>query len=112
MALGVEVLINTVLKSGCGEGGTTPPILIMSPILVGENIGETWLDGMFGGWERGKLSLDFARHFKTVADKYHCHFLDAAQYARPSDEDCIHIRLEDHRPLGEAVAAKIREILG
>ena len=25
--------------------------------------------GMFGGWERGKLSLDFARHFKTVAER-------------------------------------------
>ena len=37
-------------------------------------------------------------------------FLDAADYAGPSETDGLHMEAADHAALGEAVAGKIREI--
>lgn len=112
IAAGIETLIGIVKRMKCGPGGTTPPILIMSPILTKEDRSGTWLDGMFGGHERAAMSREFAPLYKEVADGTGCYFLDAAQYARPCDEDGVHIYPPDHFPLADAVAKKIKEILG
>lgn len=109
---GLEVLIRIVRSSGCGYDGTCPPILIMSPIHIKADRSGTWLDEMFGGPEVAAQSHQLAKYYKTVADGCGCYFLDAAKYASPCDEDGIHINPPDHVPLGNAVAGKIREILG
>ena len=41
-----------------------------------------------------------------------CHFLDTAPIWTPSDLDGIHFEVGEHRKLAEAVADKVREILG
>ena len=112
ISLGIEVLINIVKNSGCGYNGTTPPILIMSPIHVKENRKGTWLHEMFGDEQRAQQSHLFAKYYKIIADRYNCEFLDAAEFARPSDADGIHIDPPDHFKLGQAVAKKIKNILG
>ena len=111
-AAGIETLIKIVKNSGCGYNGTTPPILIISPIHIKSDRSGTWLHEMFGGPDRAAMSHDFAKYYQFIADGYGCYFLDAAQYASPCNEDGIHINPPDHKPLGQAVADKIKEILG
>ncbi|MEL7642811.1 MAG: lipase, partial [bacterium] len=61
---------------------------------------------------RAQQSHLFAKYYKIIADRYNCEFLDAAEFARPSDADGIHIDPPDHFKLGQAVAKKIKNILG
>jgi lysophospholipase L1-like esterase len=57
-------------------------------------------------------SRKFAEHYQRVAKKYGCHFLDTAQIIVSSDLDGIHFEADQHRKLGLAVAARVREALG
>lgn len=111
IARGIEVLIKIVRNTPCGYDGGTPPILIMSPIHVKENREGGWLYEMFGDAERARQSYQLAHYYKMIANRWDCHFLDAAQFAHPSDEDGIHIDPPDHFPLASAVAEKIKSIL-
>ncbi len=84
-------------------------ILLISPILIGEiNADHYEYDLIPDGHEESKK---FAALYKAVADKCGAYFLDAAQYAEPGTIDSEHMMPEGHRALGEAVAAKIKEIL-
>jgi hypothetical protein len=54
----------------------------------------------------------FSQHYRRVADELVCELLDTAEVIVSSDIDGIHFEVEEHRKLGEAVAAHVREILG
>lgn len=84
-------------------------ILLISPILVGAELEKTGEDDIMP--DAHEESKKFAALYKAMADKCGAYFMDAAQYANPGDIDCEHMALEGHRALGEAVAAKIKEIL-
>ena len=60
------------------------------------------------GHEESKL---FAPLYKAVAEKCGAYFLDAAQYASPSEIDSEHMTPEGHAAFGRAIAEKIKEIL-
>ena len=83
-------------------------ILIISPIHIGpgeENNDEYIL--MPSGYEE---SLKFSKYLSAVAEARGAYFLDAAEYAEPSEADCQHMLPEGHAALGRAVAEKIKEI--
>jgi lysophospholipase L1-like esterase len=61
---------------------------------------------MFAGAE--EKSKGFSRQYRRVAEKYGCGLLDAGDVARASDRDGIHLEAEEHRKLGEAVAASAK----
>ena len=52
------------------------------------------------------------KEYKAFADGAGLEFLDAAEYAQAADEDGIHMTAESHIRLGEAMAEKVRELLG
>ena len=56
-------------------------------------------------------SMKFAEHYQRVARNYGCHFLDASKVVVSSDLDGVHFEADQHRKLGQAVAARVREIL-
>ena len=87
-----------------------PQVLLVSPVHVGERIEES----PFGCFTRSAVerSHRFAEAYAPVAEKYGAHFLNAAEFARPSEEDQLHMDRESHRALAEALEKKIREILG
>lgn len=87
----------------------TPEILLVSPILLAENISEGFFGVMFdrAGYEK---SLDFAKHFEAVSKECGCHFFDAATVASPSKEDKLHMNLESHTALARALFEKVTEI--
>lgn len=87
-----------------------PKVLLVSPILVGEEI-ESSPFGCFTHRAAANSRL-FAETYAPVAQKYGAHFFDASRVARPSAEDQLHMDADSHRALAEALAVKVREILG
>jgi hypothetical protein len=54
----------------------------------------------------------FSGHYRYFAERSGCEFLDAAEVIVSSDVDGIHLDASEHRKLGEAVAARIRGLMG
>lgn len=50
--------------------------------------------------------------YKEWADRYGIHFMDAAQFAEPSEKDACHLSAKGHRKLGEAISKACENILG
>jgi lysophospholipase L1-like esterase len=106
VADGAGVLVSSVQRSGAGPDGGSPAILLVAPPPVGVL---TELALMFAGAE--EKSRGFPRQYRRVAEKYGCILLDAGEVARASDRDGIHLQADEHRKLGEAVAALAKKTL-
>ena len=83
-------------------------ILVVSPIHLHPEVDRQGPEfDFYGKYEQSCL---FATYFRTAAELHHAAFLDAAAYAAASPTDGVHMELEGHRALGEAIAKKIQEI--
>lgn len=107
IAQGAASLAEMVLRSGCGPGGGAPVVLLVAPPPVSRL---TEMAQMFEGSE--EKSLEFSGHYRRFAEQHGCEFLDAGKIIVSSDVDGIHLDAGEHRKLGQAVAARIREVLG
>jgi len=107
IAAGAGVIVDLTLRSGAGPNGGAPKVLLMAPPVVARL---TDYAEMFQ--EAEAKSGKFAGHYQRVAKKYGCHFLDTSQVIVSSDLDGIHFEVGEHRQLGLAVAARVREMLG
>ncbi len=105
IAASAGVLVDIVQKSATGPNDGAPQVLLMSPPVVGTlgDYAEMFQDAQT---KSGK----FAKYYQQVADEYRCHFLDAATIVVSSNLDGIHWEASEHRKLGHAVAARVREI--
>jgi lysophospholipase L1-like esterase len=107
VADGVSALASIAKTSGAGPGGKAPEVLVVVPPPVGRL---TDAAQMFRGAE--EKSRDFSEQYRRVARQRGCALLDAGRVVVSSDEDGIHLEAAGHRKLGEAVAARTREMLG
>ncbi len=107
VADGAGVLVAIAQRSGVGPDGGQPAVLLVTPPPVGKL---TELAEMFAGAEEKSRGL--GPQYRRVADKHGCELLDAGELVRTSDLDGIHLEAGEHRKLGEAVAARVREMLG
>jgi lysophospholipase L1-like esterase len=107
VADGAGVLVGIAQRSGAGPDGGYPAVLLVAPPPVGVL---TELASMFAGAE--EKSEGFAHQYRRVADKYGCVLLDAGEVVRASDRDGIHLEADEHRKLGKAAAASVKESLG
>ncbi|MGA7902106.1 MAG: SGNH/GDSL hydrolase family protein [Terrimicrobiaceae bacterium] len=105
IAAGAGVLVEIVQKSDCGPTGRAPNVLLMAPPPVAR-LSE--FAEMFEGAR--EKSRQFGRHYRRVAGERNCAFFDAGEVITSSDRDGIHFEIEEHRKLGLAVAAQIREL--
>ena len=106
IADGARVLVDIVLKSDAGPGGSAPQALLIAPPRLGRL---TDFAEMFEG-ARQKSRL-FARHYRRVAGEAGCAFLDAGEVIVSSAIDGVHLDLSEHRKLGQAVAALVKQVL-
>jgi lysophospholipase L1-like esterase len=106
IAAGAGVLVNIALRSGAGPNGGAPKVLLLAPPVVAKL---TDYAEMFEDAEA--KSKKFAQHYQRVAKQRGCHFIDTAQIVVSSNLDGIHLEADQHRKLGLAVAARVREIL-
>ncbi|MBI4790875.1 MAG: SGNH/GDSL hydrolase family protein [Chloroflexi bacterium] len=105
IAMSAGVLVEIAQKSATGPNNRAPQVLLMSPPVVGKlsDYAEMFDDAQ-------AKSAMFAKYYAQVARQYGCHFLDTAQIVVSSDLDGIHWEASEHRKLGQAVAARVKEL--
>ena len=100
------LLLDMILKSGCGPGGAAPRALLVSPPPFGK-LGE--FAEMFEGAEAKALALP--QHYRQHAEQRGCAFFEAGSVVRASDADGVHLEPEDQVRLGLALAPVVRGLL-
>lgn len=110
IANGMARLLSTVETVLRFEQETLPRMMLVSPIHIGPRIAESKVNFEMFDFEHGiEKSKELAPLFREVAKRYGSAFLDAAAVAEPSEADSVHLSVEGHFALGEAIAGKIRE---
>lgn len=107
IADGAGVLVDIVQKSDTGPDGRPPKVLLLAPPPLAKL---TDFAEMFEGAEEKSRRL--GQHYQRVALEYGCEFMDTAAVIVSSDLDGIHFAASEHKKLGQAVAARVKEILG
>lgn len=82
-------------------------ILLISPILLGENI--LALNTTYNT-QSVSASHSLVNELKALAKEKNCYFLSAENYAKASEVDCEHMAASEHKKLATAIEEKIREI--
>ena len=100
------VLVDVVQRSEAGPDGGAPQVLLMVPPPLGRL---TEFAEMFEGAKRRSRRL--SQHYRRVAEEYGCALFDTSNVIVSSDIDGVHLEAEEHRKLGQAVAAVIRNML-
>jgi lysophospholipase L1-like esterase len=106
VANGAGVLVDIVQKSDCGPRNRAPKVLLLAPPPIAKL---TEYAEMFAGAE--VKSRKFSEHYRRVAQEYGCELLDTSEVIVSSDLDGIHFEASEHKKLGQAIAARVREIL-
>lgn len=88
---------------------TETPVLLVSPILLAENIAAL-IPSDFSE-QSVAVSRQLGTAVQNVAQELGTYYLNAADFAAPSAEDGLHLTPEGHRQLAEAFYSKIKEIL-
>lgn len=73
---------------------------MISPIAIGADHDRKYPRSLFYG--KYEESLRFAKVYQPICRSFGVEFLDAAQYARASETDCLHMDAENHRLLAES----------
>ncbi len=104
IAAGAGILVETVAKALAVFGQSAKVLLIAPPPIL--EVG--CLADMFAGG--AAKSRSFATYYKTVATRLGAGFLDAGSVIGSSKTDGIHFDLPEHRKLGQAVAAAVKQL--
>lgn len=86
------------------------PVIIVAPILLGEKI---WQDNFDPDFDRESLDVSkkLASEYKKLATAEMCLFLNAAEFAYPSEADQEHMTPEGHKNLAAALAGIIKNMV-
>lgn len=97
VAKGAECLCR-MIKEYDYRGGKAPKILLVSPILIGEDLENCPFESF------DQISVELASQlapcFRAVAERQGCLYLDAASVASPGS-DQLHMDAASHRALAE-----------
>ena len=106
IANGAGVLVKIVQKSEVGIDDNPPKVLLIAPPPV---VKLSNFAAMFEG-AQPKSEL-FSQEYARVSQETGCAFLDTADIIVSSEVDGIHFDLDEHRKLGQTVAARARELV-
>lgn len=107
---GMEELVKICMNPYNYDVMRAPQILVLSPMLLGERLKESWLGDIFDGDSPDRVK-GLAKAYRAIAEKYKCGFLDAAAIVKASDTDSVHIKAAEHKKLAIAVAEKINGMM-
>ncbi len=99
MASVIEIIRNT----------TDAPIILVSPIFLGEEIPKPEFDPDFGS-KSLNVSKALGAEYQKLAAETGCTFLNAAEIAKPSPVDQEHLLAEGHLVLAQALTRIIKNI--
>ena len=91
--------------------GKQPRVLLVSPILVDASYRDIPLFCDMFGSHAVERSQGLAPAYKKIAEANGWEFLNAADYAKASKKDGIHMDAAQHSALGTALAQKVKAIL-
>jgi lysophospholipase L1-like esterase len=106
IANSMGVLVEVIQRSAAGPDGSAPKILLIAPPVVGKLTG--YAEMFENAFEN---SLKFGEYYRQIAELYNCDFLDAGKVIISSELDGIHFEADQHKKLGLAVEALVKEIL-
>jgi lysophospholipase L1-like esterase len=107
IAQGAGVLVRVAQGSQSGREGSAPQVLLLAPPPT---VALTEYAEMFEGAE--SKSRKFSAHYGRVARELDCAYLDTATVIVSSPLDGVHFEGREHRKLGNAVAMKVKELIG
>jgi lysophospholipase L1-like esterase len=107
-AQGIAALVHAVRQAPIEPGMPVPPVLVVAPPPIEEPRGP--LAPKFVGADEKGIGL--AEAYREVATTLACAFFDAGSVTSSSRVDGIHLDADQHRVLGEALAAVVRPLLG
>ncbi|NRA22484.1 MAG: SGNH/GDSL hydrolase family protein [Oceanospirillaceae bacterium] len=102
-AQGMLKLVNIVRSAPIEPGMPVPKIMIVAPPLMQEPKGPL-VKKFAGALPR---SAGLAAELQAIAEAQHCYFFDAATVTSSSSVDGIHLDLQQHQVLGEAIASAL-----
>lgn len=105
---GMERLCMTIENFGCGANGQCPKILIACPIHISDGSG-TPVPYLGMDDDAIRKSRELSPLYKEVAARHDCLFFDAADVAKCSSIDQLHMDAENHGAFAEGIARVIKE---
>lgn len=109
VAEGMEKLVRSILTANERLNLSSPVfpgsdtcVLLVAPVHLKGHVGE--------GADDIAESYRLASLYRAIADRYSLYFMDAAEYAKASEIDGVHLGPEGHEKLGRAMAKRIQAI--
>lgn len=109
IARGAALLAEKALQTPAGIDKNPPKVLVVAPPPT-VSIPPTRFLHMFEGAE--EKSLQFSKFYPEMIAELDCEYMNAGDFIVSSKVDAIHFDPDEHRKLGEAMANKVREIIG
>lgn len=104
---GILALVSAIRTAPIEPGMPVPPILVVAPPPIRTPKGP--IAPKFEGGERKCIGL--ADAYRKVCEEADCHFFDAGSVITSSNVDGVHLDLEQHLVLGNAVAEIVIPLL-
>lgn len=106
-AQGVSALVDEIRRAPIEPGMPVPPVLIVCPPPICAPKGA--IAAKFAGAELRSPGL--ADAYRQTSEGLGCYFFDAGKVTAASRVDGIHLDIDQHRLLGEALAGFVKGIL-
>lgn len=107
----MEILVNVAMNPAWNLCGNDMGILLVAPPRLKPRGESSPWPGLFDEDVAPRLSQQLPELYRQIADHHGLEFFDAGTVAETSDLDGLHMDLENHRKLAEAMADKVRSIL-
>jgi len=101
-AWGVAALCEMALSCAAGPNGGSPKLMVVAPVPIQETgfLGDIFVGG-------AAKSRRLAALYEQIAARFGATFVDAGAVAQCSPIDGVHFEADQHRRIGEAVAAAV-----
>jgi lysophospholipase L1-like esterase len=104
-------ILEVVLKSACGPGGTAPQTLVVVPPEMGD-VGGTLLEPLFDPVHSRAAIQRLRQSYPAIAAAFGAHCFDLNQVVGPGTIDGLHFNPASLQPVATALAKTIRGLFG
>ena len=108
IAEGAGKLVDTIYEFIEKKQLPVPVVILMCPPEIGEDIENSFFSFEFDTTAIDR-SREFPKEYKRIANERNCLFFNAAEAAKASKEDSLHLTEEGHRAIGEGLARLIKD---
>jgi lysophospholipase L1-like esterase len=109
IARGAAWLVNYVLTSRAGPAKGASKVLLAAPVAISDAAPQVCGHAFD---EAPQKSRQFPRAYAEVAEQLGVSLFDASTVASPNDADGLHLDEAAHQALADALAERVRDLLG